>query len=401
MDSTTLIGQLAINMKEGVTGKISGVVGVFTGANAFVKIVGFISLIVIVYLSYYFFKRYIKYTKENPIWFKNGIDGKLERKIKEQYLIKSKDSNQFTYHFFLYVSDWDYNIYWYKPILVKSMNLRDFSPLVTLNPVKNDLSASVTTESGAQYTLNVEDFPLKKWTHVGVVANEKIFEIYINGLLAQTTILDRPVKYNNGDLLIFPWNGVGGYMSNLAYTNRAVTAKQMYNFSRRPVFGLDVMEYITNPKLILKNIDVCAESYDKPSESQLDTVDVTSLKVFGTLTTNKGVENVKKASGNLFNRVKNMMESASTGAVNTDNICPNDNDAPLCPVGTLACESNQRYCYYPDRNIMVSTYFNEKVDYCPSKNSGNVNGNKPFQIGGVNVWEKQRGKDTNQCKNIR
>jgi hypothetical protein len=76
-------------------------------------------------------------------------------------------------------------------------------------------------------------------------------------------------------------------------------------------------------------------------------------------------------------------------------------DAPLCPIGTLACDTNQKYCYYPDRDIMVSTYYNENTDYCALTDKGQKNGNKPFQINGKNVWERIRGKDTNQCKNIK
>jgi hypothetical protein len=40
-------------------------------------------------------------------------------------------------------------------------------------------------------------------------------------------------------------------------------------------------------------------------------------------------------------------------------------------------------------------------DYCPSKQIGNSGGNQPFTISGVPVWERQKGKDTSNCSNIK
>jgi hypothetical protein len=50
---------------------------------------------------------------------------------------------------------------------------------------------------------------------------------------------------------------------------------------------------------------------------------------------------------------------------------------------------------------MVSTYINNNTDYCIANNTGKKDGGKPFQIAGINVWERIRGKDSKQCKNIR
>jgi hypothetical protein len=103
--------------------------------------------------------------------------------------------------------------------------------------------------------------------------------------------------------------------------------------------------------------------------------------------------------------MNNQMVNASLKAnnlspSNNDN-CPSENDAPFCPIGTLACNSNQRYCYYPDRNIMVSTYMMPEYDYCPAKKIGKKDGNLPFQISGINVWQRQQGRDSTNCSNIK
>jgi hypothetical protein len=401
MDNISSLGKGIINIKDNILGNVNSVIEYFTNSNMFVKILGVIALIIIVLINYSFIKKYLKYRRENPVFFKYGIEGKTAKIIKDKDIIASSEKNEFTYNFFLYVSDWDYNIYWHKPILAKSQNFREFSPLVSLNPIKNDLSATISTESGNQFTLTFSDFPLKKWTNVAVVLHEKIFELYINGLLADTVILDSAIKYNNGDLHIFPWGGMGGYMAKLSYSNRALGSKELFSISRIPLLGMYGINNLLNPSVAIKNINICADKYEKPGEAQLDNIDKTSLKAFGSVFSDKSTNNIKLANKNLYDRVKSLSENATSGSDHVENTCPTRSEASLCPIGTLACDSNQKYCYYPDRDIMVSTYFDDKVDFCTWNNKGLKNGNKPFQINGKNVWEKKRGKDTTQCKNIK
>jgi hypothetical protein len=401
MNNLSSIGQTIINISDSITSKIYYVFDFVSESNTFIKILGFIVILVLIYITYVFIKKYRKYLGANPVFFRNGIDGKIEQIIKDKDIIRSSDKNEFTYNFNLYISDWNYNIYWHKPILVKSLNFVDVCPMISLNPIKNDLSATINTESGNQFTLTFSDFPIKKWTSVTIILNEKIFELYINGLLADTVILDSAVKYNNGDLHVFPWGGMGGFLSKLTYSNKALSSKQIYSLSRMPIMNLNIVEYILNPKLSIKNVQICDNKYDKPNESHLDDIPKESLKTFGSSSSNKSTKNIQLSNTNLYNRVNRMSENAQSEVSTNDNLCPIMIDAPLCPVGTLACDSNQKYCYYPDRDIMVSTYYDDNVDFCTSTNKGKQHGNIPFQINGKNVWEKKRGKDTTQCKNIK
>jgi hypothetical protein len=81
--------------------------------------------------------------------------------------------------------------------------------------------------------------------------------------------------------------------------------------------------------------------------------------------------------------------------------CPNSEKAPMCPIGTLACSTNKKYCYYPDKNAMVSTYFLPEYDYCPNENRGKANGIMPFQINDINVWMRGGGGKDMTCPNIK
>ena len=66
--------------------------------------------------------------------------------------------------------------------------------------------------------------------------------------------------------------------------------------------------------------------------------------------------------------------------------CPSSSNPPECPPGTIKCVSKKGNCYDPQKQQMVSTYFMKDYDYCPSLNIGKKNGNKPYKIGGQNVW---------------
>jgi len=78
-------------------------------------------------------------------------------------------------------------------------------------------------------------------------------------------------------------------------------------------------------------------------------------------------------------------------------------NAPLCPTGTQVCLnlSNDRtrvqdkYCYDPSKNSMVSTFFVREYDKCSLTNEGKVSGLTERTINGTKVWFRQSGRD--QC----
>jgi len=349
--------------------------------------------IILVIIIFYGFRKYNQSKAENPSWFKNGKDAKDQESISDQLIRRSELNVEFTYHMFLYIAEWDYNIYWFKPIIVKSMNMEQFCPALYFEPVKNNLVAIITSENGKNHLVRVEDFPLKRWTHVALVVKGVNVELYINGLLAKTLPMDSPAKQNEGDVLICPWGGFSGQISKLAYRPKALRAKEIYELSRQPIFSLSWLS------LPILNINICASLYKKPTEVDIDNLDNNSLISFGNI--DDSMANLHAIDSDLVKKISSKAQKAKLGLKGqTMDECPKDDEAPLCPIGTLACSNNQRYCYYPDRDIMVSTYFNSEYDYCPSKKTGNSKGKSPFMIGGIPVWERQKGKD-NQCSNIK
>jgi len=356
-----------------------------------------ITISILIIIIVYFWRKYSQHKRENPIFYNNGRDAKKIDTISDVKFIRNRNKVEFTYHMNLYIAEWDYNIFWFKPIIMKSKSLNQFCPLVYLEPVVNNLVVVITSEDGNNSQIRLKDFPIKRWTHFALVVDDVSVELYINGLLAETRNLTSPAKQNDGNLQVTPMGGFSGFISKLAYRSKALSSREIFQLSRNPIFDFRI--FAVN----LKNLNICGRSYQKPTEADLAGVPQESLSVFGSIP--NSLNTLQSVSPSLFtkmtNRIGNAVTQIGNQMVTTGDNCPNENDAPLCPVGTLACESNQRYCYYPDRDIMVSTYMLPEEDYCPSKQIGNSSGNQPFTISGTPVWQRQRGKDTSNCSNIK
>ena len=375
------------NLKDSISG--------FVGESSTTQKI--IYAIIIIIIVGYFWRKYSQHKSENPFFYSNGRDAKKIDSIPDVKFIRNRNKVEFTYHMNLYVAEWDYNIFWFKPIIMKSKSLNQFCPLVYLEPVVNNLVVVITSEDGNNSQIRLKDFPLKRWTHLAIVVDDVSVELYINGLLGETKNLTSPAKQNDGNLQVTPMGGFSGFISKLAYRPKALSSREIFQLSRNPIF--DISLFAVN----LKNLNICGRNYQKPTEADLSGVPQESLSVFGSVP--NSLNTLQSVSPGLFskmsNRIGNAITQIGSQMITTGDTCPNENDAPLCPVGTLACQSNQRYCYYPDRDIMVSTYMLPDLDYCPSKQIGNSNGNQPFTISGIPVWQRQKGKDTTNCSNIK
>lgn len=364
---------------------------------------GKILIAIIVIMLAYAIWSMVKARKENILHYRQGKIAKKIDKIKDQHIRRSPYVVEFTYHMFIYINDWDYGIYWIKTILKKSQNNTEFAPIAYFTPIKNDLTVCVTSDDNKNNSVTVEDFPLKRWTHMAIVVNDSTLEVYVGGLLAKSLNMGGSAKLNNGDLEICPWGGFGGYLSKFSYVPRAMTGKEVYEYSRRAILLFPSLN-IFGMKLGMhpQNFMICKANYEKPKESDLDHIPPESAQAFSKVQPDMGtLGNYKSFLKKVGNKVNQAERVSAQNCTSNADTCPTYDNAPLCPVGTLACSENQQYCYYPDRDMMVSTYMDEDEDYCPAKGTGNKDGNIPFQIGGINVWKRKDGKDFKDCSNLK
>jgi hypothetical protein len=70
---------------------------------------------------------------------------------------------------------------------------------------------------------------------------------------------------------------------------------------------------------------------------------------------------------------------------------------PPCPTDTIECSQYKGYCYNPNTNNMVSTYY-DSGHACPELGTP---GSGAFNINNTRVWHKKSGKDESNCPNLK
>lgn len=79
-----------------------------------------------------------------------------------------------------------------------------------------------TFDSNANY-LEIDNIPLKKWFHCAVRLQNKIVDVYINGVIAARKVLTGVPKQNYDSVIIGANGGFTGQLSNLVYYDSALS----------------------------------------------------------------------------------------------------------------------------------------------------------------------------------
>jgi hypothetical protein len=104
-------------------------------------------------------------------------------------------------------------------------------PGLYLDNTGSQLSVVMNTVavSDASETLNVPDIPLKKWFHCVIRMENKIMDVYINGVVVQRLILQDVPKQNYNDVNVCKNGGFNGSIADLQYYNRALSVFEINN----------------------------------------------------------------------------------------------------------------------------------------------------------------------------
>lgn len=107
-----------------------------------------------------------------------------------------------TYSVWINVNDWAYNKIFYKNILTHQ-DLKKSSVYVSLAPDSNDINVQVN--SGTYTQGIITNVPLQTWVHLAVVINQKTFDLYLNGKLIQTKLMNNsftPTPAPNNQIIL-------------------------------------------------------------------------------------------------------------------------------------------------------------------------------------------------------
>lgn len=77
-------------------------------------------------------------------------------------------------------------------------------------------------------TIDVTDIPMnKKWVHVAIRLENTILDVYINGTISARVAMSSVPKQNYGDIFVCQNGGFSGFLSNLQYFSRALSAYEI------------------------------------------------------------------------------------------------------------------------------------------------------------------------------
>jgi hypothetical protein len=100
------------------------------------------------------------------------------------------------------------------------------SPGMYLSPTKNELLILMNTYDEINNTIYIPDIPLNKWFNVIITCENRQVDVYINGFVTASQVLNGIPKQNYGDVYIGGANLLG-QISNLWYWNYAITINEI------------------------------------------------------------------------------------------------------------------------------------------------------------------------------
>jgi hypothetical protein len=104
-------------------------------------------------------------------------------------------------------------------------------PGLYINPDTNALTVIMNTFYVSDHEIVVTDIPLNKWFNVIIRVQNKICDIYINGMIAKSHEFVGVVKQNYGDVYVGLNGGFDGNLSNLWYWDYALGTTQISNIA--------------------------------------------------------------------------------------------------------------------------------------------------------------------------
>jgi hypothetical protein len=224
-------------------------------------------VIIVLYLLYlWLFKDNTNYAIVQTT-LKGNDDSQAGKKV--DILPNGGTSLNYSYAFWIYINDYNYNYGSPKVILDRhestEIATNHHTPLIYLGKNQNNLHVHITGETASSSDIlgesspKLEDIPLQKWCFIAVTLDNKVLDIYLDGKLVTSHYYDgiRKAPKNNDIIDINTSNafdikdkiaggtssvnttkkGWGGILSNLEYFDRSLNAREIYERYRAGFTG--------------------------------------------------------------------------------------------------------------------------------------------------------------------
>lgn len=225
-----------------------------TSKKPSMMIVFVVIIIILIIVGLYFLYKYVSKDKvagpKTEEFIKYIHDAKDYKKIAGGSIPASAQGNEYNINFWMYVNDYTYRYGEMKNVMNKGEEeSEDMSnPGIYLMPTTNTLRVQIGLEtlalnkcadaSGSNNSSqpNPEDYidvcdvnniPLQRWLNFNVSLTNNIVEIFMNGKLHKSCTLRGFPALNRGNLHICNDGGFNGFISNLKYSNKALSVSKI------------------------------------------------------------------------------------------------------------------------------------------------------------------------------
>ena len=196
-------------------------------------------LVIVLYLLYLWL-----FTDKSTTQLFSVQNGKSYLELPNKDLPGSGLSGDYSYSFWMYVSNYNYRYGMDKAILVRRGEEGNLFPYIGLGGSTNDLEIKVAYKQGSSSTelnCNVHDIPLQKWIHIVVTVVGRTVDVYLDGKLVKTCVmsgLPDLTGNDNAPIHINPTTpdkpdsdgekGFAGHLSKLEYFGRGLNPREVY-----------------------------------------------------------------------------------------------------------------------------------------------------------------------------
>ena len=151
-------------------------------------------------------------------------------------------TNNYTYYIWINVQDWNYEYGKEKIVFTQGGAADGSSPnfRMSLGSTNNNVNFKVYTSAGLDSACEIVNFPLQKWTFFLMSVYGKYMDVYVDGKLVKTCILNnvaQPQLEIDDSVYLTPGGGFDGYTASLNYIGNATNPQQAYNLYSKGYSG--------------------------------------------------------------------------------------------------------------------------------------------------------------------
>lgn len=180
-------------------------------------------------------------------------DAKKNLKVNKRSVPYSSQGIEYNINFWMFLNDYNYRLNEdkiiiqkgesiYNPTILLEKNSNNMKIIIHTNYFDDTQSEAETESESEQYSEDmnsnkeefiIENIKLQKWINLNINLIDSNLDVFIDGKLVKSFIVNGYTQTNTGGLNICPYGGFNGYITKLTYTNKSYNPKKIYTIYKR------------------------------------------------------------------------------------------------------------------------------------------------------------------------